>query len=346
MFDYEQFLRSDKSNSRKDSWRGFLFVMVMAVGILACGGAGDAIGEQELDAANVSIAGLPQFVAPSSTPIPTDTQVATDAQPPINYPPGAYVTNTPEPGLVYLCNATGTVCYYATRTPNGGQYSTPAYSVPGATSTTRPTFTPYPSATPCISSFTYYFGEEVFTDPSPENLTLGLALGNVRVFDTVRPDQKIVAWTVEVRNIVQIDYVLFAPFQIYVAGINGVPAGHYASQDAADELGITLEDPAMDAYTIEPSQSVRFDMLAYTLIGEVTALAYILDPYGNGFDGTIAGGNVAYWEAGDRGGCGGRIGADYTPQANLTPQPTVTATATPNYACYNNPDLCLGENGN
>ena len=345
MFNHEQFLRRDRRNHQNEHWRGILFVMLTAISILACGGAGDTIGEQELDAVNVSIAGLPQFVAPSATPIPTDTQVATDVQPPIQYPPGGYVTNTPEPGLVYLCNSTGTVCYYATRTPNGGQYSTPAYSLPGATSTPRPTFTSYPSATPCISSFVYYFGEEVFTDPSSENLTLGLALGNVRIFDTERPDQQIVAWTTEIRNIGQIDYVIFAPFQIYVAGINGTRTGHYASQDAADELGITLEEPALDGYTLEPSQSIQFDMFAYTIPGDVTALAYILDPYGNGFDGTIAGGNVAYWEAGDRGGCRGRIGADYTPQANLTPQPTATDTATPDYACYNDPDLCLGVMG-
>ena len=330
--------QSELSHNRAERWRGWLCLLVMVGGILACGGVGDAIGEQGLRPEQVSIGGLPQFVAPSSTPIATDTQMPTAVQPTIHVPASGYVTHTPEPGLVYVCS--GATCWYAPITPDGGQYTNPAYNLPGATSTPRPTYTPYPSPTSCLSSFTYYYGEEVFTDPSPNSVTLGLALGNLRVFPSDRSDQQIVGMTVEVRNLGSIDYVLLAPFQIYVAGIDGVAVGHYASQEAANELGVTLDEAALDGVTIRPSESLRFDLFAYTSIGEVTALAYILDPYGGGFDGSIAGGNVAYWQSGERDGCGGRIGEDYTPLPNLTPQPTATLTPTPDYACYEDPDLC------
>lgn len=319
------------SNTGYPRWRGVLFVLAMAIAVLGCGGtASTVIPDGSLDPVKQSISGLPQFVAPSSTPIPTNTQAATDIAAAVYIPPGGYITNTADPALIYVCNATGSICGYATRTPNGGFYSTPGGYVPGATSTARPTYTPYPSASPCVSSFTYYYDEEVFTDPSSDNLTLGIALGNVRVFASqLRPDEQIVAWTVEIRNIGQIDYILFAPFQIYVAEIDGKLVGNFSSEEAARELGIEPHEATLDAYVLEPNRDLRFDMFAYTSIGAATALAYILDPYGNGYDGTIAGGNVAYWESGDRGQCGGRIGENYTPQANLTPQPSATASHTP-----------------
>ena len=330
--------QSELRSRRRERWRGLLFLVVMVGSILACGGAGEAIGEQDVQPENVSIEGLPQFVAPSSTPIPTDTQMPTAVQPTIHVPASGYVTNTPDPSLVYVCS--GTVCWYATMTPNGGQYTTPAYNPPGPTSTPRPTYTPYPSPTPCQSSFTYYYDEEVFTDPSPDNLTLGLAMGNLRVFPAARPEQQIVGWTVEVRNLGVIDYVLLAPFQIYIAGLDEATVRYFVNQEAANELGVSLDEAALDGVTIRPAESLRFDLYAYTGVGEVTALAYILDPYGGGFDGSIAGGNVAYWQSGERTGCGGRVGEDYTPLPNLTPQPTATLTPTPDYVCYEDPDLC------
>ena len=312
-------------------WRTVLFILVIVLPMLACGGsASDIIQDGGIDPVSQSIAGLPQFVAPSSTPLPTHTQVATVFAPPVYVPPSGYVTNTPNPSLIYVCNTFATVCFYATRTPDGGRYLNPGGLIAGSTSTPRPTYTPYPSATPCLSSFSYYFDEEVFTDPSADNLTLGIALGNVRRFpSTQRPDQQIVAWTVELRNIGRIDYVLFSSFQIYLAELDGTPVSAFSSEEASNELGIDPHEATLDVFVLEPRQSVRFDMVAYAQLGEPTALAYILDPHGNTFDGTIAGGNVAYWEAGDRGICGGRVGADYTPQVNLTPQPTATFTHTP-----------------
>ncbi|MEL6307767.1 MAG: hypothetical protein AAFR81_23830 [Chloroflexota bacterium] len=326
-------MRQRKIDTHTDqiAWRRQFVVLMLALATLACGGtASELVPDGALDPANQSIRGLPQFVAPSATPLSTHTQVATDIAAPVYMPPSGYVTNTPYPSVIYQCNPSRTVCQYATRTPDGGLYRIPGGYIAGATSTPRLTYTPYPSATPCLSSFTYYYNEEVFTDPAMDNLTLGIALGNVRIFDApTRLDEQIVGWTVEIRNLGRLDYVLFAPFQIFVAGIGGQPVQHFSSEEASRSLGLAAHIATLDGFVLESRQTVRFDMFAYTTVGEPTALAYILDPYANGFDGTLAGGNVAYWIAGDRGACGGRVGANYTPQANLTPQPSPTATHTP-----------------
>ncbi|MEL6524447.1 MAG: hypothetical protein AAFQ07_01945 [Chloroflexota bacterium] len=326
-------MKQTKSDIKRVQWGWHMRLvwLVLSLAVLACGGtASELLPDSTLDPANQSIGGLPQFVAPSATPEPTHTQIATDVANPIYVPPSGYVTHTPYPGVVYRCNPQRTVCFYATYTPDGGVYTRPGGYVSGATSTPRPTYTPYPSATPCISLFTYYYNEEVFTDPATDTLTLGIALGNVRVFEApARPDEQIVGWTVEIRNLGRLDYLLFAPFQIFLAGIDGRPVQHFSSEEASRALAVDPHVATLDGFVLTPNQSVRFDMFAYTAVGTPTALAYILDPYANGFDGTIAGGNVAYWIAGDRGACGGRVGADYTPQVNLTPQPSPTATYTP-----------------
>ncbi len=337
MFLHEPFLISQKDEKRS-VWKGYWAVFMLAMAAIACGGAGAAIGEQGLKQENSSISGLPQFIGPSSTFVPTDTPRATDTQPDVWVPPSGW--HPPNTVCVsgYTDASGNFVCTSYATTP--GYYENPGHYVPGPTSTPPPTFTPYPTPTACVSSFTYYFGEEVFTDPSADNLTLGLLLGNIRVFSTANTGQQIAAWTVEIRNLGSIEYVLLAPFQIYVSGIDGQPVRYALNEAAAAELGLALDEPARDGYSIRPSQSVTFDMFAYTRVGEVTSLAYILDPYANGFDGSIAGGNVAYWEAGDRGGCGGRIAGDFTPPPNLTPRPTPTATHTPE-GCLDNPEDCL-----
>ena len=318
-------------------WKGYFAIFMMALATIACGGAGAALGEQELEPENSSISSLPQFVAPSSTFVPTNTPRATDTQPDVWVPPSGW--NPPNAVCVsgYIDTYGNFICTSSATTP--GYYNNPGHTVDGATSTPPSTFTPYPTPTACVSSFSTYFGEEVFTDSSNDTLTLGLSLGNVRIFEAASSAQQIVAWTVEIRNLGQLEYVLLAPFQIYISGIDGQSVRHALSEDAATELGLELDEPARDGYSIMPSESVTFDMFAYTRVGEVTSLSYILDPYANGFDGSISGGNVAYWESGDRGECGGRISGDFTPQPNLTPQPTVTETHTPSY-CVDDPEDC------
>jgi len=340
MFNTAQSVKHQNINifNTPGSWQVLFVVVMMTVAVIACGGAGTALGKQDFDSANSSISGLPQFIAPSSTFVPTDTAHPTDSQPDVWIPPsGWHPANTVclsgyiDSSDIFICTSWATTPAY---------YDQPGYYVSGASSTPPPTFTPYPTPTACVSSFSYYFDEEVFTDPANDNLTLGLSLGNVRIFSSKHSAQQIVAWTVEIRNLGQFNYVLLAPFQIYVSGIDGQATRYAVSEDAARELGLELDEPARDGYSIPPSESVSFDMFAYTSIGEVTSLAYILDPYANGFDGSIAGGNLAYWERGNRAGCAGRISGDFTPQANLTPQPTATLTHTPAY-CVHDPDDCI-----
>lgn len=338
MFNSKQPL-SHKDEHKYGFWKIIFVLFCMLMAMLACGGAGSVIGEQDLDQVNSSISGLPQFIAPSSTFVSTNTPIATHVQPNVWIPPSGWIPPNQICSSGYTNTSGHFVCTGWATTP--GYYSKPGHYVAGATSTPPSTYTPYPTPTPCVSSFTYYFNDEVFTDPSSDNLTLGLSLGNIRTFSASNTSQQIVAWTVEVRNLGQIDYVLLAPFQIYVASIDGEAIRYGVDESAARELGIELDEPAKDGYSILPSQSVTFDMFAYTHVGAVTSLAYILDPYSNGFDGEIAGGNVAYWESGHRGACGGRISDGYVPSQNLTPQPTATLTPPSSY-CVADPSECMG----
>ena len=308
-----------------------LFICLCSLPIMACGGSSSlAIPAGTMQAENASIEGLPQYIPPSSTPPPTDTQVATAILPTSYVPASGYVTYTPYPGSVYVCQ--GGICFYATNTPYpGGFYSTPARTVVPPSLTPRPTYTPYPSATPC-SSMVYYFDDEVFTDNAAENVTLGIAVGNVRTYpSSIDSDRQVTVYQVELRNLGSLYYVLLAPFQIYVAQVAGETGGWYASEAAASDIGQTPSQAMLEAVVLEQGERITFDLQAYTPSGDVDAVAYILDPYANGYDGTIAGGNVAYWQAGSRTHCGlpgGRIAGTFTPPPNSTPQPTVTATAT------------------
>ncbi|MGB7339275.1 MAG: hypothetical protein WBC91_10325 [Phototrophicaceae bacterium] len=298
--------------------------------ILACGGSSSvnlSLGSAE--PVNFSISGLPQYIAPSATPIPTQTQLPTQVFPTVYVPPSGYATYTPMPGCIW--NPLFTLCATLTPVPGGG-YINPGQIIIPATATPRPTYTPYPSATAC-SQLRYYFDDEVFTDSSNTNLSLGIAIGNIRtVPSTTRPDQQIAIFEVDLRNIGDIFYVLLAPFQLYVAEIDGALGAWYSSEEAGRDIGQTLDPALQDAFVINPGERVQFDMYAYIPAGEVTAIAYILDPYANGFDGTIAGGNVAYWYQADSSACGrgGRISGTFTAPINTTVQASATPTATVN----------------
>ena len=296
---------------------------VLTLPLMACGGSSSTLRPE-----NVIITGLPQYIPPSATPPATDTQAATAILPTRYQPPAGYVTYTPYPGSRYRCQ--GGVCLYATHTPYpGGVYSTPARIIIPPSLTPRPTYTPYPSATPCSSRY-YYFGDEVFTDRAPETLTLGIAIGNVRTHPaTHNADRQVSIYQVTIRNLGTLDYILLAPFQIYVAQVEGQTGGWYVSEAAAHDLGHQPSAPMLDALVLPPGAHISFDLYAYTPPGTIEAIAYILDPYANGYDGTIAGGNVAYWHAGTRTTCGrGRISGPFTPPPDTTPAPTRTATAT------------------
>lgn len=300
-----------------------LFIFVLP--ILACGGSADAIGiDVQVSPDNVRIEGLPQFVCPTSTPIPTDTPSPTQIQPTVHQPPSGYVTHTPAPGCIW----NGTVC--ASNTPiAGGVYKYPGYTKPGKTSTPRPTTTPYPTPTPYTSTYVYYFGESVFTDTTSNALSLRLAIGDIRIYPSPHyPDRQIVLANVQVTNQSDTLYLLMAGTQIFVAQIGSESGMWIANEQAGIEAGLSIPDEAITIATIQAGQTVRFDLPFYTPIGEVDAIGWILDPYANGFDGQLAGGNIAYWRNQEREGCVGQIEGLFTPPPNLTPNPTVTHTAT------------------
>ena len=95
----------------------------------------------------------------------------------------------------------------------------------------------------------YYFDDEVFTDSSSANLSLGIAIGNVRtVPSTSRPDQQVAIFEVDLRNIGDIFYVLLAPFQLYVAEVDSVVGAWYSSEEAGRDIGQTLDPALQDAF--------------------------------------------------------------------------------------------------
>jgi hypothetical protein len=83
----------------------------------------------------------------------------------------------------------------------------------------------------------------------------------------------------------------------------------------------------VDGVELEQGELVTFDLVAYTPIGNVDAVAWILDPYA-GFDGVNqAGGNLAYWIDGTHQDCLGNVDGQIIPTPS-TPHPTATKTAT------------------
>lgn len=293
--------------------------------ILACGGSTGSIGmDIQVSPENVRIESLPHFVCPTSTPIATDTPRPTQIQPTVYQPPSGYVTHTPAPGCIW----NGSTCVSNTPYP-GGVYSHPGYTRPGKTSTPRPTTTPYPTPTPYTSTQLYFLGESVFTDRSSSALSLRLQVGDIRIYPSHRyGDRQIVLANVQVTNQGGGFYLLLAGSQIFVAQVGDQSGRWVSSQGAAQELDLTLSEAALDVAQVHPGETIAFDLTFYTPVGQVEAIGWILDPYANGFDGQLAGGNVAYWRNQQREDCVGQIDGLFTPPPNSTPNPTATATAT------------------
>lgn len=306
-------------------YRLILCLFMFISPILACGGSTDAIGiDVQVSPDNVRIEGLPQFVCPTSTPIPTDTPSPTQIQPTVYKPPSGYVTHTPAPGCIW----NGTYCAPNTPIP-GGIYKNPGYTKPGKTSTPRPTTTPYPTPTPYVSTYQYYFGESVFTDSTSSALSLRLYVGNIRVYPSTHfPDRQIVLANIQVTNQSDGFYLLVAGTQIFVAEVGTETGIWIANSNATKELGESIADEAANITQIQAGQTISFDLPFYTPIGQVESIGWILDPYANGFDGQLAGGNVAYWRNQQRADCVGQIDGLFTPSPNQTPYPTPTHTVT------------------
>ena len=319
-----------------------MVVVFLVAAIIACGGSGQSGfgADMTVQPENMRIAGLPQYVCPTSTPRPTHTQVPTVVQPTVYSTAAGYVTYTPVPGATQVCDYVWTgsfwlwQCNLATNTPYpGGANSTPGYVAPGATSTPRPTHTPWPSPTPYTSTYYYFFDDDVYTEFADTVLDLRLRIGNIRVSSSSEPNMQTVIYEVQIENRGSTFFVIIPAAQIYVSGVGGETGFWSASKEAADDAGITLAAEATDGVQIQQGETVIFDLVAYTPVGNVDAVAWILDPYA-GFDGiNQAGGNIAYWLDGTHQDCLGNVDGNTIPTPS-TPHPTATMTATA--------DVCQG----
>jgi hypothetical protein len=287
---------------------------------LACGGTA-AVTE-----VNVRVTGVPQFVCPSSTPVPTATQAATAVQPNLNYPASGWVVTYQQVcRLVWNGKAYVQQCSLV---PNGGYYSTPAYSVPGATSTPRPTHTPYPTPTPYIVTENYAMGADVHVgDRSTVALRLRVERPQVVPVDATR---QVVMWDVRIKNIGALPYNTLPGAQVFVSEVGGATGNWYTSSEAGLAAGITLDPAVLDIAELAPNQSITLTLTAFTPIGEVGAIAWLLDPYSGGAGGGVVGGNTAVWRSEtDPNGCEGNVGELFELPTPKSPAATATASVTP-----------------
>ena len=184
-------------------------LLLVIIAALACEGTPAAM--QILD--------QPVYVCPTATPRPTAPPVPTSVQPPIVVPPSGWATNTPIPGCVW----NGFIC--ATSIPYlGGQYTTPGYSRPGATSTPRPTTPPYPTPTPFVMRppDNFFMGDPIYTGGFVSSATARLRLVNAQTI-SASPAQghprSIVIWEVEIKNEGTTPYDVFPAWQMYVSTV-------------------------------------------------------------------------------------------------------------------------------
>ncbi len=303
------------------SWKWHWCLWPMLAVALACG-AGTT-------AQQVRILDLPQFICPSSTPRPTHTALPTQVQPPIYIPPSGYATFTPVPGCLW----NGRVC--ATNTPaSGGLYQQPGYTLTGAISTPRPTFTPWPTPTPLVTTGPFHLGADVYTGGFASAVSLRLRIESVAVIP-FSADRQIVTWGIELENIGTVSYVTIPGGQVFVAALRtsaSERAGQWwASAEAARAAAIPPESRISDALTVAPDETYRFTLAAYTPLGEPLRLGWALDPLSGGQDHHLTGGNVAYWSVAAQTECVGNLGSDAVIPTLQRLIPTATPTARPTF---------------
>ena len=298
----------------------FIAGLSVLLGILAC------VGSATIN--NISIVDMPQFICPSSTPRATHTQPPTQVQPVTNIPPSGYATFTPVPG----CSWNGSFC--ATNTPYpGGIYSTPGYSVPGPTSTSRATLTPWPTPTPHTITGGFHLGADVYAGGFDSSVSIRLQIDNVRVYP-VDDAQQVVVWDVEIENVGSVDYFALPGAQVFVAAVSTQSGQWWASEEAANATGIVLQPELMDVLEVLPGDFYQLTLTAFTPLGDPTRLGWILDPASDGRDGDMIGGNVAYWVSETDPSCIGNIAPGSTPGTPVGPRPTHTPTHTPEYPTW------------
>jgi hypothetical protein len=319
--------------------------------ILACGGLSN-VNEQ-----NVRVTGIAQFVCPSSTPRPTDTAIATATEaatstqvsvatpmvyltyaPYCNYSRPAYSQFLCPPqaclGRFFSCG-TYVTRPEATSNPSGfwsgGGVGFGPTSTARPTHTPRATYTPYPTPTPYIVAENYPIGADVYVG-SNGGLELRFQVGQVRVVP-ISASRQVVVWQVVVENRGQITYNALPGAQVFVSHLKQAGqevAGYwYASSEAALGAGIALDARVLDISEVLPGQTLVLTLTAFTPVGEVYKLGWLLDPYSGGVGQGIVGGNTAIWvNEVDPNNCDGNVGAGFIlPTASLqprTPTPSVT----------------------
>jgi hypothetical protein len=295
-------------------------LLMALAGMLACGGLAD------VSEINVRVTGVPQFVCPTSTPVPTATQHPTAVQPTVYYPPSGWVTTYRQDctwvwnGYTYIEN-----CVWV---PDGGYYQHPAYTDPGPTSTPRPTHTPYPTPTPYVVTENYAMGADVHVG-DPSALALRLRVDRPQVYP-VSGEQQVVAWEVQVENIGAVPYNTLPGAQTFVGEVGGVSGHWYASAEAAQAANLVLDPTALDIAVVEPGRSLSLTVTAFTPTGPVGAVGWLLDPYSGGVGGGVVGGNTALWRnQADPHGCDRNVGGGFRLPTPAGASPTPTASVTP-----------------
>jgi hypothetical protein len=238
----------------------------------------------------------PVYVCPSATPRPTDTPRPTSTAAPLVMPPSGWATRTPARGCIW----NGRVC--ATNTPMpGGVYTTPAYTVPGATATPRPTTTPYPTPTPFVlrPPQPFYIGDAIYTGGFVSSAAVRLRLLNVTTAAApAAPDgspRGIVRWQIEIRNLGGTAYEVFPAYQAYVSAVAtaaGTVTGVWgASQAAAALAGLAAP---LEAVTLAPGTTRTFDLAAFIPAGMPQGFTFALDPTVRSAPG-VPGSNLLVW---------------------------------------------------
>jgi hypothetical protein len=327
----------------------FGFCLLLFLGLLlACGGATET---------NVRVTGLPQFVCLSSTPRPTDTAIPTRTQLPTSTPisistPMVYVSYPP------VCNYSAPITYqyvcapnaclpslvgcqmaysYPLATPNPAGYWSGGGTGLGPSSTPRPTHTPYPTRTPYptptayVVSENYPMGADAYVG-AEGGLQLRFRISHPQII--LLPERQLVTWELEIENVGTIPYNALPGAQVFVSHllISGqVQAGYwYASAEAAQAAGLVIDASSLDIMTVAGGETLALRLAAFTPLGEVYKIGWILDPYSGGYGENQIGGNTALWlNAPDPNNCMGNVGDGFLIPSPSAPVPSPTPSVTP-----------------
>ncbi len=299
----------------------YIAIFALAFAALACGSVG---------VENVRIRDLPQFICATSVPLPTHTQppTSTPQTTAVYSTPSGYATFTPQPGCIW----DGVAC--ATNTPRaGGLYTTPGVVIPGTTATPRPTYTPWPTATPYVLTGRFFMGADAYTGGFESEISLRLRIENPRVFP-VDTGRQVVAWDLEIENVGQVTYATIPGGQVFAAEVGAQSGQWWASAEAAQAAGVTLQPEVLDVLEVQPGQSYRLTLTAFTPLGDPVRFGWVLDPLADARDGDLVGGNVAYWSADISAECDANPGGGVIVPTPDAPTVTPTPTPTPRYPAW------------